>query len=119
MKTPHNKPQTTTGSPRPIDDRLREVPEPPPRRAAAAAKGQVLGGFVLARIDALEKPKLDEELIDPGTSNPCGCNAVCTCVPVQSCACNEVCTCDTVQSCASYCACIGNCCVNVYWLPCV
>ena len=102
-----------------IDDRLHQVPLPKRGPTKDRLPLQLLSGFVLARIDALEKPKMDEELVDPGGSNPCGCNAVCSCVPVQTCACNQVCTCDTVNSCASYCACIGNCCVGVYYMPCV
>lgn len=104
------------------DDRLSEVAVPGGGGNGSKAATQLAGGasgFVLARIDALEKPTIEEALIEPGGSNPCACNSVCTCVPVDTCACNQVCTCDTVNSCSSYCACIGNCCVGVYYMPCV
>jgi len=102
-----------------VDDRLRKVPQQKtPRVRPAGVTETTLSGFVLARLEALEKPKMEEELIEPGGTNPCGCNAVCSCVPVGICACDEVCTCDTV-GCGSYCSCVGNCCVGVYWMPCV
>ncbi len=103
------------------DDRLKSiakddtVPSGPSRPALARG----VTGFVLAKIQALEKPMLEEALIDPDGSNPCSCNAVCSCVPDSQCGCHPVCTCDTVNSCSAYCSCIGNCCVGVYWMPCV
>ena len=103
-----------------IDDRLCEVPAPATEEGGGGGLQDItLTGFVLARIDALEKPKMDEELIEPDGGSPCACNAVCPCVPDQACACNEVCTCDSVDQCGSFCSCVGNCCVGVYYMPCV
>ncbi len=86
-----------------VDDRLRKVPEAAGRKVVAGAAGKAgMGAFVLTRIDALEKPRLEEELIEPGGGSPCSCNTVCPCVPDQTCVCNLVCTCDTVESCLSY-----------------
>jgi hypothetical protein len=83
------------------DDRLRPVPAEPPQ-AAGDALAPAMPAFILARLAALEKPRLEEALIEPDGGSACTCNAVCTCVPVETCACNEVCTCNTVSSCQSY-----------------
>ncbi len=82
------------------DDRIREVPEI--ERAGSLlhrGEGATAPAFVLARMQTLEKPTLEEELVEPtsSTPDPCSCNAVCPCVPDQVCACNEVCACNTVE----------------------
>lgn len=101
----HQEHPTSVGQ-LPIDDRLKPVPEPGSKQDGTLAKGAGLGAFVLLRLDALEKPKLEESLIEPNGGSGCSCNSVCACVPVNTCACNEVCPCDTVTSCASYsCSC--------------
>jgi len=88
-----------------IDDRLQEVHEPDEQIDHGPTPATMgLPAFILARIDALEKPRMEEELVDPegGSGSPCTCNTVCTCVPVLSCACDTVCVCHTVSSCHSY-----------------
>lgn len=60
------------------------------------------GAFTLVRLDAFQKPPLEEALIEPDGTGACSCNTVCACVPVQSCSCNTVCTCDTVASCGAF-----------------
>ncbi len=65
--------------------------------------------FILVKLNALEKPKLEEGLMNPSDTPPCACNTVCPCVPDQQCACNAVCTCDAVQACSAYCTCVGDC----------
>ena len=76
------------------DDRLRVV------QASDATEKS----FVLRKVDVLEMPPLEEELIEPNTGAPgaCSCNSVCGCVPVNTCSCDQVCACDTVSSCPSY-----------------
>ncbi|HPO12528.1 MAG TPA: hypothetical protein PLI09_03715 [Candidatus Hydrogenedentes bacterium] len=77
--------------------------------------------FVLVRLNALQKPSLMEELIDPSGTDPCGCNAVCGCVPANPCGCDQVCSCDAVNPCsvfgASGCAAYG-CGGHVTYVPC-
>lgn len=85
-----------------IDDRLREVPTPERNADTTAQAKAGLVSFVLVRLDALEKPMLEESLAEPNGGSPCACNSVCACVPVDTCACNQVCTCDTVETCHSY-----------------
>jgi hypothetical protein len=105
----HQEPSRSAGPP-PIDDRLKPVPELAIQKAGTLAKGAGLGAFVLLRLDALEKPKLEESLIEPNGGSACSCHSVCACVPVNTCACNEVCPCNTVSSCASYsCTCDAEC----------
>jgi hypothetical protein len=60
------------------------------------------GAFTLVRLDAFQKPPMEEALIEPDGTGACSCNTVCACVPVQNCSCNTVCTCDTVASCGAY-----------------
>ena len=81
-----------------FDDTLQAVPE----TNTDAPGGTVVSAFMLTRLQALEKPRLEEELIEPDGGSSCGCNSVCACVPVETCACNQVCTCDSVESCHSY-----------------
>ena len=103
------------------DDRLASAAAAVGKPAASAGRKTLADGatgFVLARVQATEKPSLEEALIEPDGGNPCACNTVCTCVPVNECGCDQVCTCDTVSGCASYCTCIGNCCVVVWFAPC-
>ena len=99
------------------DDTLKSVPE---EDGMSIAGKTAVPAFVLARLQALEKPRLAEELIEPDGGSACGCNSVCACVPVETCACHEVCTCDTVETCASYSSgCYGGGGgYGGYWAPC-
>lgn len=98
------------------DDTLRPVSE----EGAATTVGKVaMAAFVLVRLQALEKPRLEEALVEPGGgSSGCACNSVCACVPVETCACNSVCSCDTVSSCQSYSSGCNGGCNGGYWDPC-
>ena len=121
MKKQHaNKLNRQQPPPAPLDDRLRPVPEATPTVGARPGEKIALPAFVLARLDALEKPKLEEALLEPGGGNPCGCNSVCACVPVDTCACDQVCTCDTVSTCQSFDpGCYGGGGgYGGYWVPC-
>jgi len=80
-----------------IDDRPSAVSE-----SSDSSSTPVRSTFVMTKIDALEKPRLAEELIEPDGGSACSCNTVCPCVPDEICVCNTVCTCDTVETCASY-----------------
>jgi hypothetical protein len=103
MKKPNaDKLKGQTPPPVPVDDSLRPVPLDALVHRLKRGGEIGLPAFVLARLDALEKPKLEEALLEPGGGNPCGCNSVCACVPVETCACNQVCVCDTVSTCQSY-----------------
>ena len=99
------------------DDTLKSVPEED--TLSLLAKGGA-SAFVLTKLQALEKPRLEEELIEPDGGSACGCNSVCACVPVDTCACDQVCTCDTVASCHSYSSgCYGGGGgYGGYWQPC-
>ena len=99
------------------DDTLRPVPENNPGPATGTA---AVSAFVLTRLQVLEKPRLEEELIEPDGGSACGCNSVCACVPVETCACNQVCTCDAVDTCHSYSSgCYGGGGgYGGYWAPC-
>lgn len=81
--------------PIPPDDR---IPSNPPQDAPPAPEPT----FTLVKVKTIQKPPLEEELVEPAGGSGCSCNAVCQCVPVQQCGCDSVCTCDTVQSCLSY-----------------
>lgn len=108
-----NEPEPAARATPNIDDRLRFVPERPAKADAVTQAGSGLSSFVLLRMDALEKPKLEESLVEPdggSGGSTCTCNSVCTCVPVDTCACNQVCTCDTVSDCrVDTCVCVGTC----------
>jgi hypothetical protein len=75
--------------------------------------------FVLSRLDALEKPPLKEELIEPGAegADGCTCNAVCACVPVDTCACFSVCQCNSVDSCLVDTVIPCSCKCQPIWIP--
>lgn len=93
-------------TPKVFDDRLSSFDASGVSDSGRAARKD---SFVLVKVNALEKPKLNEGLMNPGGVNPCACNAVCPCVPDERCACNAVCPCDAVNACSAYCACVGDC----------
>ncbi len=108
----------------PFDDRLKAVSEVAQRDATGE---ETEPKFILARLQALEKPKMDEALVQPeGGSADCSCNSVCACVPVKTCACDSVCVCNAVRadeiSCVDGCGhtCSRGCSCNpiVWYMPC-
>jgi hypothetical protein len=75
--------------------------------------------FTLIKMKAIQKPALEEELVDPpggGSSPPCSCNAVCACVPVQQCSCDNVCPCNLVESCPGYSCSHSSGCWPIHWI---
>lgn len=96
---PASEPVQPPKAPLVFDDSLKAVQEPP---SDTPGTGPVLSGFVITKLQKLEKPRLEEVLVEPDGGSGCVCNSVCACVPVETCACNQVCTCDTVATCQSY-----------------